>query len=392
MNKLAEKPKVLFLIDSLLVGGAEKSLLEIVRHFEATDAVFCHIYPGALLKPDFEAAGIRVISLDVPGKYSFATAIRRVREVVQREQPDIIHATLYRSCIVSRFVARKAGIPLVNSFVSESYGPVRYQGCSFMQRRKRDGLKWLDRLTSRWVDLFVANSKTIATSNARFLCVPESKVRVIYRGRSPEDFTLLALEFSDSLCKSLSVGTNAVKILCVGRLWAMKRHDDIIRAFPAIHSYRPDTVLLFAGDGPERQRLEQLAASLGVEDKVRFLGVRHDIPALLQVADVVVTASEYEGLPGSVIEAMLAGRPVVLSRIPVHQEMVRDGETGLFFTLHDSKDLARQLVRVLGDPDLRSRLATAALAEARVKYDICKVAAQYEEVYRELLARRAPGR
>ncbi|MDT8441707.1 MAG: glycosyltransferase [Desulfuromonadales bacterium] len=382
--------KVLFLIDGLLVGGAEKSLLEIVRHFDATDAVFCHIYPDSPLKPAFEAAGIRVISLNVPGRYSFRTAIREVKKVVRQEQPDLIHATLYRACIVSRFVTWKTNIPLVNSFVSESYGPVRYQGCSFMQRRKRDGLKWLDLLTSRWVDLFVANSKTIATSNARYLHLQESKVRVIYRGRSAGDFTPLTLADADSLRGSLGIDTDAAKILCIGRLWPMKRHDDIIRALPAIHSSHPDTILLFAGDGPERQRLEQLATSLGVADKVRFLGVRHDIPALLQIADVVITASEYEGLPGSVIEAMLAQRPVVLSRIPVHQEMIRDGETGLLFTLHDSDDLAKQGLRLLNAPELRQRLAGAALAEAREKYDIRKVSAQYEEVYRELLRAGVP--
>lgn len=387
MSQPATRPKVIFLIDGLLVGGAEKSLLDIARHFRGTEAVFCHIYRDAPLKPAFEAAGIRVISLNVPGRYAFPTAIHRVHEVIRQEQPDLIHATLYRSCIVSRFVARKCGIPLVNSFVNESYGPERYRSLSVTQKFKRDGLKWLDRHTVPWVDLFISNSDTIAISNRRYLRIPNDKVATIYRGRSLEDYqSHNEVEHADMLA-TLGVSPESARLLCVGRLWPHKRHADLIRALPLILAAHADAVLLLAGDGPERASLERLAVETGVQSRVRFLGIRHDIPALLQIAALVVSASEYEGLPGAVIEAMLAERPVVLSSIPVHQEMIHEDETGLFFTLHDSEALARQVVRLLDDRALQARLAGAALAEAREKYDIRKVAAHYEKTYRELFER-----
>ncbi len=383
--------KILFLIDAMLVGGAEKSLLEIIRRFNTTDVVFCHIYPGAPLKPVFEAAGIRVVSLNVPGKYSFSSAIRSVLKVVRDEQPDMIHATLYRACIVSRFVARFSRIPLINSFVNETYGPERYRGFSPLQRLKRDGLKILDRSTAPMVNLFIANSQTIAGSNAHYLHVPRHKVKTVYRGRSVVDYLPNAEVEKVLLRQNLGVSPDARVLLCVSRFWSHKRHVDLIRALSEVLVVVPKTFLVFAGDGPERQRLQELARTTNVADRVFFLGVRHDIPALLQIADATITASEYEGLPGAVIEAMLASRPVILSRIGVHEEMVEDRVDGLFFNTYDFNDLANKIIEILSDRNLADSIARNAYEKARERYDVVKIAARYEELYAEVLRESRNG-
>lgn len=130
--------KVLYLIDTLAVGGAERSLLDITSRFESVQPVMCHLYTGDALKPAFETAGVRVISLNIDKKYGFGEAVRRFRAVVEQEKPDLIHATLFRSEVVARLVAAWTGVPLVGSFVNDSYAASRWEGLATPQKVKID--------------------------------------------------------------------------------------------------------------------------------------------------------------------------------------------------------------------------------------------------------------
>lgn len=376
--------KVLYLIDGLLIGGAEKSLLEIIRRFRVTEAIVCTLYRSVPLRPAYEAAGLRVIGLDLPERYHFADGVWRVRELVRRERPALLHATLFRAGIVARLASIGTGIPLVDSFVNESYSPMRGRWLGPVQRLKWQGIRWIDRLTAPRVNAFIANSQTVALANARALRVPMERIRVIPRGRNPLDFPRRPAADLQRQRQALGLSEDDWCLLCVGRFWPVKRQADILRALPLILAAVPKTRLLLAGDGPERGALVKLAGRLGVAERVAFLGFRHDIPDILALAEVVISASEYEGLPGAVVESMLAERPLVLSRIPIHAEMIREEETGLFFNLYDPTDLARQVLRLRAEPDLGPRLARAAAVVARECYDVARVAARYEAIYREL--------
>ena len=130
--------KVLYLIDTLAVGGAERSLLDIARRFTRVEPVMAHLYPAKDLKPAFEDAGIPVISLDIEQEYGLLEGLRRFKSVVERENPDLIHATLFRSEVIARLVAAWTGVPLVGSFVNDSYAASRWKGLSTQQKVKID--------------------------------------------------------------------------------------------------------------------------------------------------------------------------------------------------------------------------------------------------------------
>ena len=165
------------------------------------------------------------------------------------------------------------------------------------------------------------------------------------------------------------------------RLHSQKGHIFLLEA--AVHV--PDALFVFAGDGEERSRLEDRARQLHIADRVRFLGSRQDVPALLACCDVFVLPSLYEGLPLSVLEAMAAGRPVVATSISGTDEAVVDGVTGLLVPPSDAGALAAALNRVLSDRDLAARLANAGRTAVNEKFSSEIMVRNTAQLYEELL-------
>jgi glycosyltransferase involved in cell wall biosynthesis len=153
----------------------------------------------------------------------------------------------------------------------------------------------------------------------------------------------------------------------------------------------PEGRFVLVGGGPERPRLEQLAAELGVAGTVQFLGQRTDISDLLPGFDVFVLPSITEGMPNAVLEAMVAGIPVVASRVGGVPEIVQDGETGLLIEPESPSDLARALIRLGRDAPLRLSLARNARAMVASRFNPRREVDETEAVYFQLLRRRLRG-
>jgi glycosyltransferase involved in cell wall biosynthesis len=170
-------------------------------------------------------------------------------------------------------------------------------------------------------------------------------------------------------------------VLTPARLNAQKGHDALLEAIVAV----PDALFLLAGDGPDRERLEARAAELGVAERVRFLGRREDVPQLLAACDVFALPSLYDGSSLAVLEAMAAGRAVVSSAIGGTAELIEDGETGLLVPPGDPAALATALRRLIGDEELRSRIADRGRQRVETDFSRQAMAAKVERVYRGVL-------
>jgi len=167
-------------------------------------------------------------------------------------------------------------------------------------------------------------------------------------------------------------------VICVAGFRAEKDHATLLRAFRAVVDGRP-AVLRLVGDGPERPAAEALAAELGLEESVEFLGNRTDVDRLLADADVFVLASyAVENLPFAVLEAMAAGLPVVATDVGALAELVRDGVTGALVPPRDAAALARALTAVLADPD-RATLGLAGRAHLQAEFAFDDFVARLEE-------------
>ena len=177
-----------------------------------------------------------------------------------------------------------------------------------------------------------------------------------------------------------------------GRLAPQKGLKDLIDALDLLQHVQPGTVTLIAGDGPLRLALESRARSFELlqTGRIRFLGHREDVPALLAASDLRVLPSYYEGLPNVVLEAMNQGKPVVATDAPGTNELVVDNETGLLVPMGQPKALAKALRDLVRDPERRQTLGAGGRAHLRPQFGLDTMIQEHVRLYEDLA--RAKGR
>jgi glycosyltransferase involved in cell wall biosynthesis len=365
MNK-----KVLFVIDTLQLGGAEQSLLANTTRFTHTDSVICHIYKGDKLKSAFEERGKKVYSLDIGARYGFLSAYKKLKEIVKREKPDLIVAYLTRSELVSRLIGRFNHVPVVGTFVNDLYIASYNQHLSWKARQAVSFFKFLNRITAKDCIGFVANSQAIKDANARHLSIPPQKIKVIRRGRDSSSIKRRTAEKQP--------GTPA-RFLNVSRLFAVKGHATLILGFKDYLRSDPDASLTIVGDGPLRDELKKLAADNGMADNVIFLGARNDVPDLLANYDCFVFPSIMEGFSGAIVEAMFAGIPVLATGIPQNLEAITHMQTGYIFDTESPAEVTRAMLWYKSNTGEAEKMAKNAYAFARDNFELNNIVAQFEE-------------
>lgn len=185
----------------------------------------------------------------------------------------------------------------------------------------------------------------------------------------------------------LGLPDGAFVIVYVGRLSPEKELPSLIGAFAGIARGHPEAILALVGDGPSRATLVARVGELGLEEKVRFTGMVGVASVLkwLQASDVFALVSSLEGFPCSLIEAMSAGLPSIVSDIPANTQLIEDGTHGLAVPLRNEESIAAGMLRLLGDRGLRTRLGMSARSLILENYSSEKVAERYEALFRELL-------
>jgi glycosyltransferase involved in cell wall biosynthesis len=361
--------KVLFVIDTLQTGGAEQSLFANVIRFKKMQPVVCHLYAGELLKPRFTENGIRVHSIGLKKKYGFVEAYKKLKTIVQQEQPDIIVAYLTRSEIVARLVARFSHIPVIGTFVSELYSDTYNTALSAKAKMAVAFFKWANKSTARFCKGFVANSEVVKQSNGKALGIDLKKIEVINRGRDSKLFRNKVPQ---------TFPGKPPRFLNVGRLVPVKGQRDMILAFNEFLPACPNAVLHIAGDGPEREALAALINELGLQHNVSLLGSRSDIPQLINEYDCFVFPSHSEGFSGAIVEAMFAGLPVLASDIPVNKEVITHLETGYFFEKGSVQSIKNALMWFTENTTVAWSLAAKANEHARQNFELEKIAEKLE--------------
>lgn len=376
--------KILFLIDSLAVGGAEISVLEVVKNLSECSTVVCVAYQGEhALKSDFEAAGAKLYFFDIKKRFGFGEGIKELRKVIEKEKPDLVHTTLFKSEIIGRLTVPSFKIPLVGSLISDTYGKERYALVSRRERVKLNLYKLLNRLTAKRADLYISVSKAIIQPNLNYLGIKESKVKLIQNGRDISAFEKAKIYSKTQIVPH--AGPEAFFIITNSRVIRSKGFDEMLEAFQALSKEFQSLFLVVAGNGFDFDFYKNKAKEIGLENRVIFLGRRHDIPSLLKSCDLFWFASHYEGSPGVVIEGMLSKTPMVLSDIEPVLENIQDGNQALIFKAGDAEDLALKTRILISDPDLGVKLATSAYETGSQLFDIKKLVNKQEKLYFELI-------
>lgn len=365
---------IYFYTDSRVLGGAENAMFMLLGSLDRSEwrpTLLLDDVPGAELLAERAAAlevPVRLVG-PLPLGLGGARQVPALARLLRRERPDVFHAHM------SSPVACKWGLAAaVAARVPAVLGTVQVGG----YEPPNHSASWQLRALARGVDRYLAVSRDIARELVERLGWPEEKIEVVYNA---VDVGRVEVAAPPGLREQLGGSETRPLVLTPARLDAQKGHDVLFEAIARV----PDAVFVLAGEGPERERLEALAARLGIAERVRFLGRREDVPQLLATCDVFALPSLYEGSSLAVLEAMAAGAPIVSSAIGGTDELIEDGRSGLLVPPGDAEALAAALRRVLGDPELRKGLA--AKARERVEDGLTReqMAARVSGVYRELL-------
>jgi glycosyltransferase involved in cell wall biosynthesis len=181
-----------------------------------------------------------------------------------------------------------------------------------------------------------------------------------------------------------------VLFACVARFNPQKNHALLLESFARGPASNPHAYLLLVGSGPLGSDVKKRADALGLQGKVRFLGVRTDIPEILNAVDVFVLASNWEGTPLSIMEAMAAGKPVICTAVGGVAELVKDCESGFLVPQQNAGALAKAMSHMLDNPETRRSLGKASATRATEHFDVKAMTESYEELYRATIAKSQP--
>jgi glycosyltransferase involved in cell wall biosynthesis len=344
------------------VGGAETFTIDLCRAIRGHGADV-----GVLFVCDERPLGTRLQGTDIR---QTSLGLGRGREVLRR--PRMLAAAVQD--LGPDGVILPSGGYLAPTLRVGGYrgriATVQHDVVTVLPAHKRI-IRHLDRMSSFW-----ANDVDIAVSEfarARLKRLPYArKVIRIYNGVDLEAYQP----------GRNGASTGAVVIGCAGRLIPGKGMDTLVRAFAHLHA-RSSARLRIAGDGPERQALEQLAKSLGISDAIEFLGWTADIAEFWRGCDVAVMPSDafIESFGMVVVEAMACGRPVVATRNGALPELVLDRVNGRLVSPGEPEELAEALLELTRDEPNRRVMGSNARARCRERFDISRIAREYLDVF-----------
>lgn len=378
--------KVLHVIESLGVGGgAEHSLANLLPLLEqrGVTSTIATIRPRVGgLQASLTEQGYPV---EVLASSTWPGRVLALRQKIRREQPDLVHATLYYSCLITRLALVGTAIPEIDTLASTSYDPARIDGID-AARWKLRAVRMADTLTIRRASKVHAVTDAVAAEATGVLHVPDERVVVIPRGRDVATLGGWSPERRLATRRRLGIDEDTPVVLNVGRQDHPKAQADLIRAFPAVARDVPDTVLLIAGrEGDASDEIRRALDEVDAGDAIRLLGHRDDVADLYVTADVLAFPSLYEGAAGSIVEAMALRCPVVGSDAAAVAEVLRDGELGVVVRRGDVEALANAITGLLLNPERRAALADAGEAEFDRRYRIEAVADATLDLYRDVV-------
>ena len=282
--------------------------------------------------------------------------------LIRRERPDVVHAHMPISGFLARVAARVAGVPKV---AYTCHGYLFNQEGAWLRRAGGLAMEWIG---GRLTDVYMTVSAEEA-QDARRLRIHAGAVAV-GNGRNPALFRPDP-ETRARLRTEMGVAPGTVAVVIVSRIVAPKGYIELLAAMRNVPAE-----LWVVGDRLPSDRGEDLSPHFdrfAETGRLRLLGYRSDVAAILAAADIFVLPSHFEGLPMSVIEAMLTGLPVVATDIHGPREQVVPEQTGLLVPVRDPAALAASLRRLAQDEPLRARMGEAGLARARDLYDEARV-------------------
>jgi glycosyltransferase involved in cell wall biosynthesis len=365
------------IIDELPPDGAERLLVDLMRRRSGRFRyVIVCLVKGGPLESEFAALGIPVVIIGRTRKLDIGMVFKLARWMRQ-EQVAVVHTHLFTADVFGRIAARLAGVRAV---FSTSHNVNGWKGRAH---------RMLDRALSMISSRVVGCTEEVGRVLVQRDGIAARKVAVVENGVDLRRFDSVSAE---GVREEFGIAADAMLMGVVGRLHPQKGHEDLLQAFVRLRSLTGAKFqCLFIGEGELRAQLEEQVTRMGLNDVVRFTGLRKDVPRLLVALDLFVMPSRWEGLPMALLEAMACGKPCVVTSVGGIPSVIDDGANGLMLPPEQPELMAQALARVIGDAELRRSLGATARDCALRRYDVGRALQAYESMYDEALGTEAPA-
>jgi L-malate glycosyltransferase len=372
--------RVLQLIHNLKREGAQTMVATLAQSFDAA-TVEVSVYPwrkGGTHVDNLRGSGLKV--LETSGRnHGVMSRIRaglELRRIANTKGTDLVHAHMSDSAILAGLALLGTDVPFIITHHSNRLAPNE----GFLKGILR---KVAFRWATRRATLNIGVTDAVAERLVGDLKLLPGKVRSIPNGVSvPSDVDFEAARLARDLRRYES---SPLRIVALGRLVPLKSQTTMIQAMSQLRQVRPDAHLMIAGDGPSRQQLTEMISQMDLASQVSLLGPIDDVASFLKGADIFISTSSHEGLPIAVLEAMSWGLPVIITDVPGHRDVIKNGTEGYLVPFDDARALADHIVRLSNVPS--EAIAVGAAARQRVieMYSSAGMAHNYAQTYRSIL-------
>ncbi len=386
-HKATSQVRLLHIVGESRFGGIAKIILPLGKITQAQGWQVDVLTTDPVVQQAVKQHGLGLVNLDVIRReirpvWDLRGLVRLTR-FLRSEPYQIVHTHTSKAGFVGRLAARLAGVPVI---VHTAHGFAFHEDSPASVRHFYSAL---ERLASQWCDRIVTVSEFHRTwaielgicSPRRIVAIPNGIAEVI-RNR---DVGLAEVRLE------MGARHGDLVILSMARLARDKGLEYLIEAATLLPRTGRPIRIVIAGDGPEREHLEQLAGRLGVTDRVVFLGFREDVGDLLAASDLVVLPSLREGLSIALLEAMAAGKPIIATSIGSQREVASRADMARLVRPADALALSEAIVRLAGDEALMVRLGASARALYESRYTENRMLQSYKQLYFDLLHAKCPA-
>lgn len=379
---MVHRARVLHLITHLDVGGAQDNTLLTVKELDRRK-YWVHLASspgGRWVERAYQYADhVYFINHLRQGRhdiqpFSDLLALFETTNLIKQQRYDIVHTHSSKAGFIGRVAARLAHTPVI---IHTIHG---FPFHRYMSPLRRWLYILLEKFAARFTDKLVTVSELLKEEAVRLRIAPADKMTTIYSGI---DMSQLRASI-DVRKKKLDLGLDPrfPVVGTIGRLSKQKAPQDFVKAALRVLQQMPNVQFIMVGDGPLRDEIEKL---IGGESRIQILGYRDDVPELLQLFDVFVLSSWWEGLGRALTEAMAAGLPVVATNVNGVPELVIEGQTGFLVPPQRPQALADRIIYLLRNPDVAKQLGQNAYRKVVPAFDANFMVQRISSLYQELL-------
>ena len=380
--------RVMHMLAKYEYGGAQRVIRDIIACSEPGRFQYqvCGLLRTHAAREWIDDLGVQFVSADMGGVPS-PSSLSRLVKLVRDFQPDILHCHSQAADVIAWTLRRSLGNP---GMVATVHNMAEY----YYEKRKEPGRRceaWLHKIAmNRWPGTVVGIGAAIRQSFAPYIRNWD-QMPLVENGIDEVRLRAQSQRSRQQVREDLGIDEDAFIFLSAGRLTEQKRYDVLVQAVSLLDEPDLQYVSLVAGTGPLENQVRDLVSEHDLEHRIRLLGVRDDVPDLMNAADCFLMTSEVEGLPMALLEAMMLGLPTVSTAVGAIPDVITDGATGRLTPSEDTSAIARAMREVLNAPQQARIWGEQAREQARSRYSALAMTRKYEQLYRDLTRTRAKG-